>query len=167
MDIRGRRGKFSKSAYLFTNRGFKSLTMKADIPTPEGMVTGSRLRNVQIALTDRQAVFRGTCANCHGDTAQGKQGRALFRAVCSICHEAEHRASMVPDLRNLDHPTSAEHWRQWIAHGKDDTLMPAFAESDGGPLSEQQIESLVSYMIVQFPTKPAVAARPEARYMAM
>ena len=40
-------------------------------------------------------------------------------------------------------PRDAAFWRGLIAHGREKTLMPAFAQSDGGPLQDTQIESLV------------------------
>jgi mono/diheme cytochrome c family protein len=53
---------------------------------------------------------------------------------------------MVPDLRNLKHPTDAAHWRQWIATSKPGSLMPAFGKAFDGPLSDAQIDSLVEYL---------------------
>jgi mono/diheme cytochrome c family protein len=112
---------------------------------------------MQIAVADRQAVFKGDCARCHADPGSGKQGRGLYLSVCGVCHEAEHRASMVPNLRALPHPTDADHWSNWIRHGKAGTLMPAFSPTEGGPLSEEQITSLVKYLTENIPSRPAVA----------
>jgi hypothetical protein len=53
---------------------------------------------------------------------------------------------MVPDLHALKTPTNYEFWRIWITHGKPGSLMPAFATTDGGPLSDMQIASLASYL---------------------
>ena len=36
-----------------------------------------------------------------------------------------------------------EYWLDWTTHGKEGTLMPGFATELGGPLSQEQIESLV------------------------
>ena len=58
---------------------------------------------------------------------------------------------MVPDLHNLNHPTDAEHWRKWIAYGRPGSMMPAFAQSEGGPLTHQQINVLVDYMVKVYP----------------
>ena len=41
--------------------------------------------------------------------------------------------------------------------------MPAFADTEGGPLSKEQIESLVTYLFDTFPKEPAAAAaQPES-----
>ncbi len=82
----------------------------------------------------------------------GKYSKDLFDSVCGVCHEAEHRASMVPDLHNLKVPTNPDFWRTWITFGKPGTLMPAFAASQGGPLSDVQISSLAAYLNSTIPS---------------
>jgi hypothetical protein len=75
-----------------------------------------------------------------------------------ICHEANPRASMLPDLHHLTDaagkpiPTNEEFWRSWITVGKADTLMPAFAISQGGPLNDIQIASLAAYLNMAYPS---------------
>jgi cytochrome c553 len=148
MDWSGRYGLFSKTIQVETSEGPAVLTLKIHIPAPAGVVALplARARNLQIASGDRQAVFKNACAKCHADPAEGKFGAALYSAACSICHEAEHRATMVPDLKSLPHPTDAAYWRRWITEGKAGSLMPAFVKTEGGPLSAPQIDSLVEYL---------------------
>ena len=62
---------------------------------------------------------------------------------------------MVPDLMVVREPRDAAFWQRWITEGKDRTLMPAFAREKGGPLSAEQIASLVEYAMKTFPSKPA------------
>jgi mono/diheme cytochrome c family protein len=165
LDLRGKRGILSKSVYLYTPSAFKILTVNATVPDPMMAGLTDRLRNMQAAAADRQAVFRADCAPCHAEPGKGKLGRELFQAVCAICHEAEHRATRVPDLRALDHPPDAEHWRQWIRQGKTGTLMPAFAQAEGGPLTDEQVRSLVEYLGARDPARWPVPppAPPPAR----
>ena len=106
-----------------------------------------------IAKVDRQAVFKNDCAICHMSRGQYKYGKELYDADCGICHEAEHRASMVPDLHSLKVPTNTDFWQTWIAHGKAGSFMPAFATSDGGPLSDMQVASLAAYLNSAIPSK--------------
>ena len=87
-------------------------------------------------------------------------GQELFVAACGICHEAEHRASMVPDLHALPHETSRGFWYVWITFGKTNSLMPGFAESEGGPLTSEQIGTLVDYLSETIPSKPASNVTP-------
>jgi mono/diheme cytochrome c family protein len=83
---------------------------------------------------------------------------ALYNAVCAVCHEGEHRATMVPDLHMLKVPTNDQFWRIWIAHGKPGSLMPAFSNSDGGPLNDLQIASLAAYLNAAIPSRIAPQA---------
>ena len=143
-DLRGKRGSLLKTAIVQASAGTRVLTYQVDIQEPA--TPEERTRNQALAKTDRQAVFQGECAKCHAEPAKGKLGKELFAVACSICHEAEHRASMVPDLKALKKPAPRDYWLQWIAHGKPDTLMPAFAAKAGGPLTDAQIHSLVEFL---------------------
>ena len=143
-DVRGKRGSLVKTAIVYASSGTRVLTYQVDIQEPATPV--ERARNQSLAKSDRQAVFRGECAKCHAEPAKGKMGKELFTVACGICHEAEHRASMVPDLKALMKPTPREYWLRWIAHGKADTLMPGFSHKAGGTLTEQQVQSLVELL---------------------
>lgn len=151
MDTRGKRGTVTKSVFVNTSIGVKPLTVRALIEEAGGNVatTGGmddRLRNMQIALADRFAVFRGECASCHAKPSEGKHGPALYVAACGICHDSHNRASMVPDLKTLGHPTDREHWVRWITFGRHGSMMPGFAQSEGGPLTDDQVDSLADYL---------------------
>jgi len=156
VDVRGKSGILTKTVTVDSTAGYRYLTVRLSLPAPPPpqMAATDRARNLQMALTDRQAVFRQECAVCHTLQAGGKKGEALFHATCSVCHEAEHRASMVPNLRALNKPTDAEYWRTWITKGKANGLMPAWANSEGGVLTPDQIESLVEYLTGPFKTAP-------------
>lgn len=114
--------------------------------------------NIQNALADRQAVFKGDCATCHVQQGLGKLDADLYMASCGICHEAEHRAAMVPDLKVPRSPRDLAFWQKWIAEGKPGTLMPAFAAVHGGPLTQEQADSLTVYLYQFFPRNPPAAA---------
>ena len=114
-----------------------------------------RMNNQQTAAGDRQAVFRNDCAACHVEPTVGKMGGELFDKACGICHTAENRASMVPVLANIP---SKEYWMHWITQGKEGSLMPVFSKSAGGPLTDEQITSLVEYLVSEGtpPAKPVI-----------
>jgi len=175
-DARGKWGTITKPVFVHTSRGMTVLTVVAKLASqppvqlnrpppvpgfraPMLNVTNdvSRDKNMELAKGDRQAVFKGACANCHSDPAFAKSGPPLYQAACGICHDSPQRAQMVPDLHHLNHPTGVDYWRQWIAHGKEGTLMPAFAKPDGGPLDAVQIESLVAFLNQSFIPKPVAA----------
>jgi mono/diheme cytochrome c family protein len=73
-------------------------------------------------------------------------GQDLYAADCGICHESSHRARFVPDLHALKQVTDFDYWKTMISSGKPHTMMPAFAASQGGPLTEAQIVSLATYL---------------------
>ncbi len=155
VNLLGKSGTIMKTITVDSSAGTKMLMVKVAIPSA-GPVTMAgnmdRLRNAQLALADRQAVFKGDCANCHVAPSKGKSGQPLYATACGICHDAEHRASMVPNLRALNHPTDADYWRKWVASGKAGSLMPAFAIAEGGPLTGEQINSLVDYLAKVIPS---------------
>src|SRR5688572_17696438 len=108
IDLRGKYGVLSKYISIDTSHGQKYLQMKIHIPQqPAQNVAAaagmdSRTRNMQLAMVDRQIVFKGDCAKCHSEPALGKTtGDALYTAACVICHDTPNRASMVPDLHAL------------------------------------------------------------------
>lgn len=128
------------------------------VPNGAGMSAGVRGRNIGLATADRQAVFKGDCAVCHARSAERQLGYGVYLGACAICHDAEHRASMVPDLRVVDESRDATYWREHIEDGIDGTLMPAFATQKGGILTNEQIESLVKFL-VEAPLKPMALTR--------
>lgn len=166
MDGRGRRGTLKKSVQMQTSLGRRKLSVMAHLTATPGSgelgvgeagETGAegamgeqtldeRERNQRMAMVDRFAVFRGACASCHVAPAVGRKGPALYVAACGICHDSENRATMVPDLKALPHATDRAYWLRWIQKGGEGTLMPGFADTEGGPLTASQVESLVEYL---------------------
>ena len=159
MDLAGKSGVVTKAVTVDSTAGRKMLTVKTTItpalPSAPGMADADRLKNMQTALADRQAIFKkAECVSCHADPAKGVvDGAQLYKGVCGVCHDSEHRASTVPDLSTLNHPTDAEHWRKWIIYGRAGTMMPAFAKAEDGPLDAQQIEAIVGYLLKTIPSK--------------
>jgi mono/diheme cytochrome c family protein len=161
VNLAGKSGTVFKSVTVSTDKGKLDLLLRINIqaaPPPRPMSEAERAQGIAAAKLDRQAVFRGDCASCHAKNIQGKYGPQLFAVVCAVCHEANPRATMVPDLHNLKDPTSEEFWRAWITSGKAGTLMPAFATAQGGPLDDMQIASLASYLNVMIPPRPQAPA---------
>jgi mono/diheme cytochrome c family protein len=154
VDLAGKGGIIFKTVTVNTDKGTRQLLVKVTILAPPAM--GAREMNQQAARGDRQAVFKGDCAKCHVANGEGRSGRELYVADCGICHDAEHRASMVPDLHHLNHETNRELLEMWISYGRPGSMMPAFAKSEGGPLSDEQIRSLASYLAQVIPA-PAPA----------
>lgn len=157
VDLRSRRGALTKTIYVDTTAGEELLLVHVQVPTPPAI---QREMNLMVAQADRQAVLRGDCVSCHVTPAVGKMGGELFQAACQVCHGAEHRASMVPDLKAP--PTvrrDGAYWNEWIRNGKDGTLMPAWDKKRGGVLDDAQIESLIAYLLANLPSEPVPAAQ--------
>lgn len=155
INIKGKEGKLFKAITVGTDKGAQRLEADVNIltlQTTELSIT-RREANMKMASVDRQAVFKGDCTSCHVKPAEGKYGRELYKAVCGICHDSSDRASMVPDLHSLRHPTSLDFWRTWAEHGKPGTLMPAFSMTDGGPLTDAQIATIATYLDAAIPSQ--------------
>lgn len=155
MNLQGKRGSVTKSVFVSSDKGSKTLYVRGIVPAVSGRSDAEREMNLQLATADRQAVFQGSCAACHVTPTIGKMGQPLYVAACGICHDAEHRAEMVPDLAALPQPTNTDYWAKWVTEGKEGTLMPAFAKEHGGPLTDEQIESLVGWLNNHYPPAPA------------
>jgi cytochrome c5 len=156
MNLAGKRGVVAKRVLVISDHGFETLNVRTTIQeAPAGAIgEGERMRNLQIATANRQAVLKGECASCHSTPAIGKTGAELYQAACTICHEGEHRASIVPDLKHLQKATNAEYWRTWITSSAEGKLMPAFGIDHGGILTAAQIDSLVKYLVETIPSTP-------------
>ncbi len=74
-----------------------------------------------------QALFVQNCAMCHGDQGQGRVGANLNKAFASIAPQQFVRAT--------------------VAQGISGTAMPAWAQANGGPLSDAEIDNISAYII--------------------
>ena len=156
-----------KDIYVISQYATNTLTIAITIPP--GLTNTmtkpemDRIWGQQLSAVDRQAVFKDKCVNCHLVPAFGKTGENLYNTTCGICHEDAHRAPMVPDLHALKTAIDTNYWRTWITYGKPGTLMPAFVNSEGGPLEVAQIDSLVDYLTNAFPRPIKGATNASAR----
>jgi mono/diheme cytochrome c family protein len=155
VNLAGKTGTIFKTVNIVTDRGNMNLSVRITIlpPVVRVLSDADRILGMAAAKVDRQAVFKGDCATCHVKPGIGKYGKSLYDVSCGICHEAEHRATMVPDLHDIKTPTNEDFWRTWIMHGKPGSLMPAFSTAEGGPLNDMQIASLAAYLNSVFPSK--------------
>jgi len=151
-DPERRRGVLTKSVWLSTSLGVKSLRIRASLTLAPGEEDPAvvRERNLEVSLADRTALFRDGCAECHARPAEGLQGGELFEAVCAICHDAEPRSPLVPDLGGVLKPRERAYWVRWISEGGEGSVMPGFAAWRGGPLHGGQVESLADYLMERF-----------------
>jgi len=153
-DVRGKQG-FSlfKTVRVETDGGM--VVLNYSLVIPKAMSTDDRNRNQLLAKADPKAIFRGNCVECHVTPAKGKLGKELYDAACGICHDAEHRATMVPNLRATKNPPQRRLWEFLISAGKPGTLMPGFHDIHGGPLNETQVQSVLEFLFSDYLKKPA------------
>lgn len=154
VDIKGKSGELTKTIFIYTDRTGDApevLLVHLQLPLTR---EEQRELNMQFAQANRQAVLHGECASCHVEPAVGKKGAELFLKACLICHGGEHRASMVPDLAVAKEKRDAAFWEKWIREGKEKTLMPAFAKDRGGFLDDEQVKSLVEYLVATMAAEP-------------
>ncbi len=72
-------------------------------------------------------LFAANCAVCHGANGQGRIGATL----------AKDWSAIRPDLRI----------RETISNGVQGSVMPAWSQAKGGPLSEADIDALTAYIL--------------------
>ncbi len=151
-DPAGQHGSVTKTLSVVTNdpeRQRVLLTVKAkvlpvDTPTVEGdhpPITG-------------QSLLMGDCATCHAAPAEGKSGEELYTAICAMCHGVDGTGISAPSLR---HPSylesrSDQELNEGIAFGTTNPRMPGFGQLMGGPLTEDQIDTLVKLLRKWGPT---------------
>jgi mono/diheme cytochrome c family protein len=159
VNLAGKSGTIYKTIKVTTDKGYTQLMVKINIQALvlPALSDADRALGMEKAKADRQSIFKNDCVTCHVKPGEGKFAQALYDADCGICHEAEHRATMVPDLHNLKTPTNDQFWQTWIAHGKPGSLMPAFSTADGGPLNDLQVASLSAYLNTAIPSHVAPA----------
>jgi mono/diheme cytochrome c family protein len=150
VNLAGKMGLVTKTLTFYTSVGNRIVMLKVQMPRPgtdlAGMTGPDRKDAISIAAANPQAIFKADCAKCHVDRGARAFGADLYVADCGICHESSHRDSAVPDLHALKVATDLDFWKATITYGKPHTMMPGFAHSQGGPLSDAQIASLAEYL---------------------
>lgn len=111
----------------------------------QGRVVKSLLAHKTMMHLD--GIFQGDCASCHVDKGKGELGARLYEADCAVCHGTKTDGKPGPELASeamMKH--TPREWQKIIADGIPKTAMPAFAARNKGPLSDEEISSLVEYM---------------------
>jgi len=90
------------------------------------------------APTDFKTIFAQNCSGCHGADGQKGPGRVLNNPLYL-------KVSTKENIRSI------------LVNGRPGTLMPAFAKSNGGPLTDKQLDALVNGMESEW-VKPFTAS---------
>lgn len=88
------------------------------------------------------------CASCHVTRGKGLLGRDLYNADCAMCHGPKAEGAIGPTLIGPYEETGfAQRITQVASFGsKQHHSMPGFLASAGGPLSKQELDSIVKYL---------------------
>ncbi len=141
VDTRGKFGRVFKDVRVESNDPASPVMLAL-----EGMVMEN---SAHPPMAAGEALFKGSCAECHSTPAKGKSGKELYQAVCAICHDpkpgdSSHK-TMALNQEQLAQMDSGS-LKEIISKGMPDTSMPGFLKKHNGPLSKKQVKSLVEYL---------------------
>jgi len=100
-------------------------------------------------------IFKGKCRSCHVNPGKGKMGSALYEASCRMCHGAvnghddEYHPGIKLNTRYLESISKKKLFKMISKGTSNNTnrqMMPGFLKQNGGPLSVNQVHSLVKYL---------------------
>ena len=152
-DANGKFGEIRKEIMVESNDPMSSriqLILQSNVVVHPGNATGMISK-----MGAGESIFTGKCRSCHVDKGLGKKGEALFAADCQLCHGPAGKKDSVfhpgPALDNVFLSTLTRKLLfKRIAEGSPDPhkhqMMPGFMKTFGGPLSEEQVQSLVNYL---------------------
>lgn len=127
-----------------------TITSNTDPPTTVVTIEGTIVVDPsqhKTTMMHLDGIFKGDCAKCHVEKGVGKFGAELYAADCAVCHGPKSEKKPGPTLTSnqmLSH--GAVQLERIIRHGLRGTNMPAFTTRELGPLSDEQIGSVVEYI---------------------
>lgn len=99
----------------------------APTPTPIPVTPVPTVPGVSGDPSQGRVLFIQNCAMCHGEKGQGRIGANLSKAFASI--------------------NPQQYVRTTVSNGIPGTVMPAWSQANGGPLSEKEIDDISAYII--------------------
>jgi mono/diheme cytochrome c family protein len=86
-----------------------------------------------------------TVAGVSGDPARGAQ---VFQQNCQVCHGAKGEGRVGVNLaKPFASAFPAAYVKQAVSSGVQGSVMPAWAQSNGGPLSDQQLDDVTAFVL--------------------
>jgi len=134
----GKRGEMEKKITLKTREENYVIKVKGFVRKEVGAHSTGFLQ---------KKIFNEPCASCHSND-EGKMSKELFAAVCSFCHGPNGSGGTAPSLNRLSFLSSVDDnvLYEVIANGREESGMPAFLDQYGGPLTREQVISLLPYL---------------------
>src|SRR3989304_427726 len=115
----------------------------------EGEATGrSRMRFALKWIPGAVLLVAGVAAGAAAAQGEGdsKRGGELFVENCAMCHGVDGQGRVGARLENFPGIQIEATLSQTISQGVSGSVMPAWAQANGGPLSEQDVADRVAYM---------------------
>lgn len=97
-------------------------------------------------------------AQSDGDPERGGQ---LYVENCAVCHGVEGQGRIGASLESFSGIDPQMVIAQTVAAGIEGSVMPAWGEQFGGPLSDQDIADIVSYILAAFDGTEPIQPLPE------
>ena len=110
--------------------------------------------------TPKPATPRAPITPVPGVVGDPNMGVVLFDENCTLCHGSNGEGRIAPAL-NIDWASNRPDLliKQTIGEGIKGSVMPAWSQANGGPLSEENINDIVAY-ILSWPGAQAAQATP-------
>ena len=159
---RGRQGTVQRSVSVHSNDPNASVVQLQVIAevVPAGEEKKDPVSVKRVHPRREKLVFGGTCLKCHAPRKRSETGMKLYASSCAACHGSEGgglkiKKEVIGPSLELARMTvkSMAGIRQVIAAGTGHPAMPGFSREYDGPLSEQQIDSLVDLILKKFPER--------------
>ncbi len=109
------------------------------------------VKNLHTGLSSEQRakIFEGRCAVCHVQAGLGLEGGDLYQADCGMCHGMKGQGVVGPALVPHDYadPLVFAYMEKITSFGsKSHASMPGFLMEAGGPLTAQDIKSILQFL---------------------
>ncbi len=128
-----------------------SLTSSDPINRVTDFYLSMDVRNPHIRMSDKERakIFTSDhCTSCHVAMGAGTFGMELYQSDCAMCHGKRAQGVVGPPLIGpYENAIFKENIKQITSYGsKSHRSMPGFLVDAGGPLSKEQIDSIVQYL---------------------
>ncbi|HEY9720278.1 MAG TPA: DUF1573 domain-containing protein [Trichormus sp.] len=142
VDTAMKQNKVTKTVSVCSNDGTTpvvTLFLSMNVKDPH---TGMKEQDGAKIFTDQR------CASCHVDRGFGLFGSNLYNADCAMCHGPKAEGAVGPALFGpYDDAKFAAHMKDVLEHGsKVHRSMPGFLAESGGPLAQEQVDSIIKYL---------------------
>lgn len=154
------RGTVSRSISIYSNdddNPVVTISIAAEV-VPKGEEKQESETPARAHERKEKLIFDSGCLRCHGPRKKSQAGQDLYLSVCAACHGRDGKGRKIgeetlgPSLEIAKRSVKSEGGvMQLICAGSGHPFMPGFGESYGGPLSKEQVASLVDLIIKGIP----------------